>query len=63
MKPPKPSIEDGVAAVEHFINHLRGQQVRSFKGELLGPDGAVLWRLELSFDREAPKPARDPREY
>lgn len=58
LKPTKATIEDGIAAAEHFINHLRGQQVRSFKGELLGPDGEKLWNLEITFDREQSKPTR-----
>lgn len=63
VKPPKPSVEDACAAAEHFINHLADRRVRSFKGELLGADGAKLWALEVTFDREQ-KQQRDidPRE-
>lgn len=62
MKPPRPGVEDGLSAAEHFINHLAMSRVRSFKGDLFGPDGVRLWNLEITFDREQKTRDHDPRE-
>ncbi len=54
-------VNDAVEALEHFIDCLRERGVRSFKGDLLTPDGTKLWNLELTFERETTKPTtRDP---
>jgi hypothetical protein len=48
------------AALEQLIDQLRAKGVRSFKGQLLNPDGSKLWDLDIVFER--PTPARPERE-
>lgn len=54
------TADNANAALEQLIDQLRAKGVRTFKGQLLHEDGAVMWNLDLAFER--PTPARPERE-
>lgn len=56
------SMITGTQRLHDLVDGLKLRGVREFKGTLHAPDGAVLWTLELTFEREKPAHKRDPLE-
>lgn len=56
--------EDAAAILMRMVDHLKERGVRSFKGDLLAPDGSKLWNVDLVFERPSQERRhdRDPME-
>ncbi len=45
---------DATATAAALVDKLRAQGVRSFKGDLLAPDGSKLWSIDIVFEKPTP---------